>query len=112
VGKNVGSFVIKDDKKRFVEGIMPIVLKSFNADGKSDYTAGFKPNFSVKESLNQAWYNFGDLRDPLLSEAFFQITGSRTARRGLVESDGSERLKIKPQGAEMEMIVEKPQILQ
>lgn len=106
VGKNVGSIVIKDEKKRFPQGIMPIVLKTFNAANQSDYTAGFKPLVTVKETLSQTWYSFGDLRDPLLAEAYFQITGSRTARRGFIEDDGSERLKITPIGPETEMIVE------
>ncbi|MCU0339257.1 MAG: S41 family peptidase [Spirosomaceae bacterium] len=105
VGKNVGSIVIKDEKKRFAQGIMPIVLKTFNAANQSDYTAGFTPKVTVKESINQTWYALGDLRDPLLSEAFFQITGSRTARRGFLD-DGSERFKIAPTPLEMEMVVE------
>ncbi|MEZ4903896.1 MAG: S41 family peptidase [Spirosomataceae bacterium] len=106
VGKNVGSIVIKDSKKRFAEGIMPIVLKTFNSAGQSDYTAGFKPNVQIKEDLSQPFYAFGDLREPLLSEAFFQITGARTLRRGVQETPDSDRLKIKPTGIETEMVLE------
>lgn len=105
-GKNVGSIVIKDSKNRFVQGMMPIILKTFNSAGQSDYTAGFTPNISVKESLSLPFYAFGDLREPLLSEAYFQITGTRNARRGIVETSDSDRLKIAPQGIETEMIVE------
>lgn len=108
VGKNVGSVVIKDNKKRFVQGMMPIVLKTFNSAGKSDYTAGFTPNATVKESLSQPFYAFGDLRDPLLSEAYFQITGTRNARRGISETEPIERFKIKSEGIESEMFVEMP----
>jgi C-terminal processing protease CtpA/Prc len=106
VGKNVGSIVIKDEKKRFAQGIMPIVLKTYNSAGKSDYTAGFTPNVTVKESLSQPFYGFGDLRDPLLSEAYFQITGTRNARRGISETDPIEQFRIKPQGIESEMFIE------
>lgn len=105
-GKNVGSIVIKDSKNRFVQGMMPIVLKTFNSAGKSDYTAGFTPNVSVKESLSLPFYAFGDLREPLLSEAYFQITGTRNARRGIVETSDSERFRIAPQGIETEMFAD------
>lgn len=105
-GKNVGSIVIKDSKNRFVQGMMPIILKTFNSAGQSDYTAGFTPNISVKESLSLPFYAFGDLREPLLSEAYFQITGTRNVRRGIVESSDSDRLRIAPQGIETEMFVE------
>ncbi len=110
VGKNVGSIVIKDDKKRFQQGMMPIVLKTFNSAGKSDYTAGFVPSVTVKESLSQPFYAFGDLREPLLSEAYFQITGTRNARRGIVETIELDKKKIAPLAVETEMIVENPGI--
>ncbi|MFN3380515.1 MAG: S41 family peptidase [Runella zeae] len=110
VGKNVGSIVIKDDKKRFQQGMMPIVLKTFNSAGKSDYTAGFVPSVTVKESLGQPFYAFGDLREPLLSEAYFQITGTRNARRGIVETIELDKKKIAPLAVETEMIVENPGI--
>jgi hypothetical protein len=106
VGKNVGSIVIKDSKNRFVQGMMPIVLKTFNSAGKSDYTAGFTPNVSVKENISVPFYAFGDLREPLLSEAYFQITGTRNARRGVEDTSDSDRLRIDPQGIETEMFVE------
>jgi C-terminal processing protease CtpA/Prc len=109
VGKNVGSTVIKDSKKRFVQGIMPIILKTYNSAGQSDYTGGFTPTFTVKESLSQPFYAFGDLRDPLLSEAYFQITGARNARRGISESEPIDRFKVQPQGPETEMFVDNPQ---
>ncbi|AYQ33000.1 S41 family peptidase [Runella sp. SP2] len=109
VGKNVGSTVIKDTKKRFVQGIMPIILKTYNSAGQSDYTAGFTPNVTVKESITQPFYTFGDLRDPLLSEAFYQITGTRNARRGISEPEPIDRFKVQPQGAETEMFVDIPQ---
>lgn len=106
VGKNVGSIVIKDTKKRFEQGIMPIVLKTFNSAGQSDYTAGFMPNVQIKEDLSQPFYAFGDLREPLLSEAFFQITGARTLRRGIQDTPDSDKLKIAPKGIETEMVLD------
>ncbi len=85
VGKNVGSITIKDDKNVIKWGMQPIVLKTFNSANQSEFTAGFKPDMSVVESLAQPMVAFGDLKDPLLNEAFFQILGSRPARRGIVE---------------------------
>ncbi|MFN8349802.1 MAG: S41 family peptidase [Spirosomataceae bacterium] len=108
VGKNVGSSVFKDTKNRFPQGIMPIILKTFNSAGQSDYTAGFTPNVTVKESLAIPMYPFGDLREPLLSEAYFQITGTRNVRRGITDTSDSDRLKIAPQGIETEMFVDLP----
>ena len=106
VGKNVGSILLKDEKKRFIQGIQPIIVKTFNSAGKSDYTAGFVPNVSVKENISVPLYAFGDLREPLFSEAYFQITGTRNARRGIAETPELDRLRIAPQGIETDMIVE------
>ncbi|AXE17929.1 peptidase S41 [Runella rosea] len=108
VGKNVGSILIKDPKNRFPQGMMPIVIKVFNSAGQSDYTAGFTPNVLIKEDISQPFYAFGDLREPLLSEAYFQITGNRSARRGVSETPDSDRLRIGPSLIETEMIVDRP----
>jgi len=79
VGKNVGSFTVKDDTKKIKWGMQPIVLKIFNSAGQSDYTAGFSPSVEIREPL--ALKPLGDITEPLLNEALFQITGDRTARR-------------------------------
>jgi carboxyl-terminal processing protease len=89
-GKNVGSITIKDDKGRFKWGLQPIVMRSANALGSSDYSTGFKPVVTVLEKLAEPMYAFGDRRDPLLNEAMFQITGSRMARRGASTEDGPQ----------------------
>ncbi len=86
VGKNVGSITIKDDTNKIKWGMQPIVLKTFNSAKQSDYNSGFKPNVTVKESIAQPLYAFGDLRDPLLNEAFYYIFGARPARRGIIET--------------------------
>lgn len=80
-GKNVGSVTISDDKKKIKWGMQPIVSKSFNSLGQSDYTAGFTPAVKVDELLTQEWKPFGDISESLLNEAIYQITGGRTARR-------------------------------
>jgi carboxyl-terminal processing protease len=93
-GKNSGSITLRDDKKRHNWGLQPIVAKNFNSDGKSDFTAGFRPNVSVIETLANPLYAFGDLRDPLLQEAYFQITGGRTARRAATEPTAADQREV------------------
>jgi carboxyl-terminal processing protease len=93
-GKNTGSITLRDDKKRHNWGLQPIVAKNFNSDGKSDFTAGFRPNVSVIETLSNPIYAFGDLRDPLLQEAYFQITGGRTVRRAATEPTEADQREV------------------
>ncbi|MGM9509245.1 S41 family peptidase [Larkinella sp. GY13] len=82
-GKNVGSITIVDDSGNIKWGMQPIVFKSFNSLGQSDYSTGFTPAVEVQEPLNLQ--PLGDVNEPLLNEALYQITGSRIARRGVAE---------------------------
>ena len=75
-GKNVGSITISDKTKRIKWGMQPIVTKSFNALGQSDYSTGFKPSVEVKEYTNVAWKQLGDINESLLSAAIARITGA------------------------------------
>ncbi|WP_080059246.1 S41 family peptidase [Spirosoma aerolatum] len=83
VGKNVGSITISDANKRIKWGIQPITFKSANAQGFTDYAGGFTPTVRVTEPdpRKNSWKTLGDLTEPLLGEAIFQITGMRMARR-------------------------------
>lgn len=80
-GKNVGSITLVDDSGQFKWGMQPIVFKSFNSQGNSDYSGGFTPTVEVQEPLNLQ--PLGDVNEALLNEALFQITGNRTARRSV-----------------------------
>ncbi|QMW02620.1 S41 family peptidase [Spirosoma foliorum] len=80
VGKNVGSITIYDDSGRIKWGIQPITFKSANAVGFTDYAAGFTPSVEVREP-SYGMKAFGDVTEPMLSEAIFQISGTRMARR-------------------------------
>ncbi|GAB2800133.1 hypothetical protein GCM10027275_52690 [Rhabdobacter roseus] len=84
-GKNVGSITLSDDKKRIKWGIQPIVSKSFNSQRKSDYSAGFQPNYEQSEGF--VLYPYGDTRDPLLGTALAQIIGTQNGRRGLEDTE-------------------------
>ncbi|CAG4988207.1 hypothetical protein DYBT9275_00028 [Dyadobacter sp. CECT 9275] len=79
VGKNVGSITLSNKKDGITWGLQPIVSKSFNGLHKSDYSVGFTPDVRATEGI--LLYPYGDLRDPLLSEALFKILGSRVVRR-------------------------------
>jgi hypothetical protein len=75
-GKNVGSITLSDDKKRWKWGMQPIVLRTVNALGQSDYGTkdGFTPTFKVTDNAIP-FMPFGDENETLLSIAIKQITG-------------------------------------
>ena len=73
VGKNVGSTLIHDtDNAKNQWAFMPIILKYFNKDYKSDFTKGFAPDFRVDDDYN---YQLGDTREAMLGKAIAQISG-------------------------------------
>ncbi len=87
-GKNVGSITIDDenDPKRWNWGMQPIVLKSVNALGKSDYGTkeGFTTDIEVNDNL-LPFKPFGDQDETLLNAALVDILGTGTlskARNG------------------------------
>lgn len=85
-GKNVGStsfYKENDPKNKW--GMQPIIVKYYNSAGKSEYTAGFKPDIEVDEfeALNLRLVEFGDTEDPLLSTALNEITRNRMQTRSM-----------------------------
>lgn len=78
-GKNVGSISIyEENDPRNKWGMQPIVVKYFNREGKSDFTAGFTPDYQIDEFAELFLYDFGDTNDPLLGSAIELITGVPT----------------------------------
>ena len=77
IGKNVGSIPIEDeDDPENTYGLRPIVRKTFNSAGNSDYDQGFTP--TGDKFINEyqyPWYPEGDVRDPLIKKAVELITG-------------------------------------
>jgi carboxyl-terminal processing protease len=74
-GKNVGSFTISSDNQFDTNwALQPIVVKSYNSLGQSDYTSGFYPDAEAYESLDLV--PFGDISDPLLNNALQLILGT------------------------------------
>lgn len=76
-GKNVGSITISDDKKRWNWGMQPIVLKTFNKNGESNYGTkdGFTPDYKVADNVIP-FKPWGDESETLLSKAISIITGT------------------------------------
>jgi carboxyl-terminal processing protease len=110
VGKNVGSITISDDSGRIKWGMQPITFKSANAQGFTDYAGGFTPTVEVKEP-SYGMKAFGDVTEVMLSEAIFQISGTRMARRaastGITQPSLFSSIDSKAGGGNM-FISEKP----
>ncbi|WP_240625898.1 S41 family peptidase [Spirosoma pollinicola] len=84
-GKNVGSITITDDTGKIKWGMQPIVFKSYNSAGQSDYSTGFTPNVEVDEPISLL--PLGDINEPMLNEALYQISGnSANGRRAAVRN--------------------------
>ncbi len=88
-GKNVGSITLSDDKKRWKWGMQPIVLKTVNADLKSDYGTkdGFTPTIRVADNIIP-YKPLGSKDETLLAAAIAHMTGgtiSKAARKGTKE---------------------------
>lgn len=75
-GKNVGSIALEDEKNPSNKyGLLPIVSQSFNSLDQSDYSTGFIPNITLKESTERL-RPLGDTNELLLRTAISQITGT------------------------------------
>ncbi len=80
-GKNVGSIPFEDEQnEQNAYGILPIVSQSFNSEDQSDYTNGFAPNITLRESQERL-LPFGDVNELLLRTAIAQITGIPSGAR-------------------------------
>jgi carboxyl-terminal processing protease len=98
-GKNVASSTFYDKVHSYKNkwGLQPIVAKFFNSQGKSDFTAGFAPNYVVRDGgFNMK--ELGDPNEPLLNTALNAIVGSQTLPivRKRVESIQVDKLLAVP----------------
>jgi len=76
IGKNVASSTFyKENDRRNKWGLQPIIAKYFNSEGKSDFTAGFTPDYFDHDSWNYPKKELGDLDEALLNAAIRHITG-------------------------------------
>ncbi|WP_294822528.1 S41 family peptidase [uncultured Flavobacterium sp.] len=82
-GKNVGSVTLydspdftrndRDGSHRYA--MQPIVVKTINADGFGDYSAGIAPNVELPENYGNLGV-IGDTGEPLFAAAISDITGN------------------------------------
>ncbi len=80
-GKNVGSIALEDEKNPENNyGLLPIVSQSFNSLDQSDYSTGFTPNITIKES-SERLRPLGDVNELLLRTALSEITGTPPSGR-------------------------------
>jgi carboxyl-terminal processing protease len=88
VGKNVGSFPLEDKKNPENKyGLLPIVVKIFNKDDKSDYGNGFDPDIQANELSQPFFYPIGDTNDLLLKLAINHILSKPNERLKLVQRE-------------------------
>ena len=73
--------------------VQPLIYKSLNANGVTDYFNGLTPNITLGEQINNMGV-LGDENEPLLAEAISNITGSgrskNTKKEYLEITHGSE----------------------
>lgn len=76
VGKYTGMWAIPDTEEpaRHNWGILPIVMKYANAEGKTDFKDGLEPDIYLEENPFVS-VPFGDLNDPLFARAVNEISG-------------------------------------
>ena len=71
-GKYVGSITIDDDEADHGWAMQPIVLKTANANGISDYADGFEPDYLIEDDFNAP---LGTLDEDMLAKSIELITG-------------------------------------
>lgn len=97
-GKNVASstFYDKDHTYKNKWGMQPIIAKYFNSQGKSDFTAGFAPNYYVRDG-GLDMRPFGNPTEPLLNKALSDILGTQVlsvAKQRSQSIQTSSRLQV------------------
>lgn len=104
IGKNVGSIPIEDTENPANEyGMLPIVLKTFNSNGKSDYDDGFIPDDQM-DGLQLPVPALGSLEEPLLARAVQLITGvtSRISTEGAQDRKQYTEYTVTPLSASID----------
>lgn len=80
-GKYVGSITIDDEESDHGWAIQPIVLKTANAIGISDYSNGFAPEYVIDDDFNAA---LGTLEEDMLAKSIELITGKVITEPGRI----------------------------
>lgn len=72
--------------------IQPLVFKSANANGKTDYINGLKPDIEYVESPEKLG-ELGDPKEPLLANALNHIFGKAPLKRSIEEGKTADKFK-------------------
>lgn len=106
-GKNVGSRTIQDTDNGVVNphhtwALQPIILKSANSIGNSDYGNGFVPDILIFEKISEM-KPFGDENEPLLRAALNAINGVPQTKSVTISpfSKVADSKDLKPHSKEM-----------
>lgn len=102
-GKNVGSISIyEENDPENTWGMQPIIVKTANSLGQSDYSNGFAPDIENDDS-DPYLFPLGDTRETLLAIAISDITGGIVARKSNSRRSGfvGSSLLSKPRTFEM-----------
>ncbi len=97
-GKNVGSFTITDEKKRWNYGLQPITFKITNSVDQSDYGTvnGFIPNYQVIDNV-LPYRLLGDPSETLLNAALNVIGAVAYKSNSTLQSSKMTRKFAQPE---------------
>lgn len=101
IGKFQASVTLYDSRnfgrenanKNHTYAIQPLVLKSVNRDGTSDYVNGLNPDITKEESLSNLGV-LGDPTEPLLEAAINDILGKSQAKQSEALKRAEEKFKF------------------
>lgn len=82
-GKYVGSITISDEEGNHDWAMQPIVLKTANANGVTDYINGFAPHYLVKDDFDA---ELGTLGEDMLAKSIELITGKTVTEPARIAS--------------------------
>lgn len=82
-GKYVGSITISDEEGNHDWAMQPIVLKTANANGITDYINGFSPHYLVKDDFDA---ELGTLGEDMLAKSIELITGKTVTEPARIAS--------------------------
>ncbi len=88
LGKTVG-MTIYDESKKYGWILSPVTFHIYNKDREADYEGGFHPDVAIDEFKSDL-VEFGDLNDPLLGQAIYEITGQSPFLRSATPRDNRE----------------------
>ena len=112
-GKNVGSFTITDDQKRWNFGLQPITFKIANSLGQSDYGTvnGFAPNYLVVDNI-LPFKLLGDPAETVLNKALNIIGGVAYVANSTIQNLNKHTILVQTEGLSDNKMMDKHDMYQ